>query len=148
MPSMSASADELQRRMHSARDRKKRPRLPALSLAASGQARHRQESAARLGVHRHSVAAWLRADTEGGCDHALRSQRPLPPGHQRIPAAALAALQDTRQAPHGVASSHQRRVWWADEPQGALASARVQALGRDQRHAQPKRPRPSHPKKP
>lgn len=137
MPSMTASADELQRRMHSARDRKKRPRLPALSLAASGQARHRQES-----------AAWLRADTEGGCDHALRSQRPLPPGHQRIPAAALTALQDTRQAPHGVASSHQRRVWWADEPQGALASARVQALGRDQRHAQPKRPRPSHPKKP
>ena len=66
MPSMTESADELQRRMHRERDLKKRQRLPALSLAASGPARYRQASAALRGVHRHSVAAWLRAYTEGG----------------------------------------------------------------------------------
>ena len=66
MPSMTETADELQRRMKSERDLKKRQRLHALSLAASGQARHRQAIAALLGVHRHSVAAWLRAYTEGG----------------------------------------------------------------------------------
>ena len=66
MPRIIASANELQRRMHSARDLKKRQRLHALYLAASGQARHRQEIAARLGVHRPSVAAWLRASATGG----------------------------------------------------------------------------------
>ena len=59
MPRIIESADELQRRMHSERDCKKRQRLHALYLAASGQARHRQEIAALLGVHRPSVAAGL-----------------------------------------------------------------------------------------
>ena len=71
MPRISDSANELQRRRHSARDRKKRQRLQALYRAASGQARHRQEIAALLGVHRHSVAAWLRAYATGGLDYAL-----------------------------------------------------------------------------
>jgi len=66
MPRMTESADELQRRMQHEPDRKKRQRLHAFYLAASGQARHRQEIAALLGVHRHSVAAWFRAYAEGG----------------------------------------------------------------------------------
>ena len=111
MPQMTETADELQRRMQSEPDHKKRQRLPALSLAASGQARHRQAMAALRGVHRHSVAAWLRAYAEGGFDHTLRSQRPLPPVHQRSTAAAFAALQDKLQDPHSLASSHQMRAW-------------------------------------
>ena len=71
MPRIIASANELQRRMHSERALKQRQRLQALYLAASGQARHRQEIAALLGVHRHSVAAWLRAYATGGLDYAL-----------------------------------------------------------------------------
>jgi hypothetical protein len=67
--------------------------------------------AALLGVHRHSVATWLRAYAEGGLDYTLRYQRPLPPVRQRITAAALAALQDTLKDPHGFASSHQMRAW-------------------------------------
>ena len=55
MPRITESADELQHRMQSELDRKKRQRLQAFYLAASGQARHRQEIAALLGVHRHSV---------------------------------------------------------------------------------------------
>jgi len=35
-------------------------------LAASGQARYRHEIATRLGVPRHSVAAWFTAYAEGG----------------------------------------------------------------------------------
>ena len=66
MPSITESADELQRRMKSEPDLKKRQRLHALYLAASGQARQRQEIAALLGVHRHSVAAWFRAYAQGG----------------------------------------------------------------------------------
>jgi hypothetical protein len=61
IPNITESADELQRRMKSEPDLKKRQRLHALYLAASGQARQRQEIAALLGVHRHSVGAWLAA---------------------------------------------------------------------------------------
>jgi hypothetical protein len=148
MPRMTESADELPRRMKSAPAPKKRPRLHALYLAASGQARQRQEIAALLGVPRHSVAAGFRAYTEGGLDHVLRSQRPLPPRHQRLTAAALAALHDTLQDPHGFASYHQIRAWLAEEHQVFLAYASVHALVRDKLRAKSKRPRPSHTKKP
>ena len=66
MPRITESADELPRRMQHEPDRKKWQRFHALYLAASGQARHRQEIAALLGVHRPSVAAWFRAYAEGG----------------------------------------------------------------------------------
>ena len=66
MPTITENADELQRRMKRVPDHKKRQRLHAFSVAASGQARYRQEIAALLGVHRHSVAAWFAAYAEGG----------------------------------------------------------------------------------
>ena len=84
VPSITESADELQQCMKSEPDLKKRQRLHALYLAASGQARQRQEIAALLGVHRHSVAAWFQAYTEGGLERALSYQiapAPCPPAH-------------------------------------------------------------------
>ena len=98
MPRITESADVLQRRMKSERDLKKRQRLHAFYLAASGQAHRRQEIAGLLGVHRHSVAAWFRAYTQGGLDHALSYQRPRPPVHQRITVTAFStsALASSR----------------------------------------------------
>ena len=148
MPRMTESADELQRRMQSELDLKKRQRLHAFYLAASGQARHRQEIAALLGVHRHSIAAWLRAYAQGGLDHALGYQRPQPPVHQRITATAWAALQTKLQDPHGFAGYRQIQVWLAEEHQVSLAYSSVHELVRYRLHAKPKRPRPSHTKKP
>jgi transposase len=127
---------------------KKRQRLHAFYLAASGQARHRPEIAALLGVHRHSVAAWFRAYAQGGLDHALRYQRPQPPVHQRSTVTALAALHTKLQDPHGFAGYRQIQVWLAEEPQVSLAYSSVHALVRYKLHAKPKRPRPSHAKKP
>jgi transposase len=147
MPSITESADELQRRMKSEPDLKKRQRLHALYLAASGQAHQRQEIAALLGVHRHSVAAWLAAYAEGGLDRALHYQRPQPPVHQRITATALTALQDKLQDPHGFAGYQQIRTWLAEEHQVTLAYSSVHALVRYRLHAKPKHPRPSHAKK-
>jgi transposase len=147
MPQITESADELQRRMNRELDLKKRQRLHALYLAASGQARHRHEIAALLGVHRHSVAAWFRAYTQGGVDHALHYQRPMPPRHQRITATALTALQEKLQDPHGFAGYHQIRLWLAEEHQVFLAYSSVHELVRYKLHAKPKRPRPSHAKK-
>ena len=147
MPHISESADALQRHMKSESDLKKRPRLHAFYLAASGQARHRQEIAALLGVHRHSVAAWFTAYAQGGLDHALSYQVPSPPVHQRITAPALRALQDKLNDPQRFAGYDHIRVWLAEEHQVTLAYASVHALVRYTLRAKPKRPRPSHAKK-
>ena len=147
MPRITESADELQRRMKSESDLKKRQRLHAFYLAASGQARYRQEIATLLGVHRHSVAVWFAAYAQGGLEHALRYQVPIPPVHQRITATALTALQDKLNEPQGFAGYQQIRLWLAEEHQVTLAYSSVHALVRYKLHAKPKRPRPSHAKK-
>jgi transposase len=147
LPTMHESAEELPQRMQSEKDAKKRQRLHALYLVASGQARYRKDIAPLLGVHRHSGAAWLDAYAAGGRDQALRSHVPTPPVHRRITDTALTALQEKLQEPHGFASYAQIRLWLAKEHQVALAYASVHALVRYQLHAKPKRPRPSHIKK-
>jgi len=136
MPHITESADELQRRMKNAPDLKKRQRLHAFYLAASGQARHRQEIAALLGVHRHSVAAYA----EGGGQYALHYQVPRPPTHPRITATALTALQDKLTDPQGFAGYQPIRLWLAEEHQVTLAYASVHALVRYKLRAKPKPP--------
>ena len=61
MPPLTESAAELARRRQDEPDGKKRQRLHALYLVASGQAQHRKAVAAMRHVHRHSVAAWFAA---------------------------------------------------------------------------------------
>jgi hypothetical protein len=144
---MHESAAALPPRMQSEKDGKKRQRLHALSLVASGQARYRQDIAPLRGGHRHSGAAGWDASAEGGLAQALCSHVPTPPVHRRIPDTALTALQAKLQEPHGVAGSDQIRRGLAKAPQVALAYSSVQALVRSRLHATPKRPRPSHGKK-
>ncbi len=121
LPTIHERAAALHQRLNSEPDGKKRPRLPALSLVASGPARHRQEVARWLGVPRHRVAAWLEAYATGGIDHARHSHRATPPVHRRLTDAALTARQDRRRAPHGLAGDDQLRRWVAEAPQVSLA---------------------------
>jgi transposase len=65
-PTITESADALPQHRKQAKDPKKRQRLQALYMVASGHARYRQEVADLLGVHRHSVAAWFEAYAAGG----------------------------------------------------------------------------------
>ena len=147
MPSITESADELQRRMKSEPDIKKRQRLHTFYLAASGQARQRQAIAALLGVHHHRVAAWFAAYTAGGLDYALSSPRPLPPGHRRLTETALTARQAKLNDPQGLAGDNQMRLWLAEEHHVTLAYASVHALVRYKLRAQPQMLRPSHAQK-
>src|ERR687886_471313 len=94
MPTITESVDELQRRMKSEPAGKNGQPPNGSYLAPSGQPRHRQEIATLLGVHRHSVAAWVKAYAEGGLAHALSYQRPMPPVHRRITETALTALPE------------------------------------------------------
>jgi transposase len=147
MPTITENADALHQRMKQEKDLKKRQRLQALYLAASGRAHQRQEIADLLGVHRHSVAAWFEAYAAGGLDRMLHYQVPRPPLRQRMTATALMALQEKLQDPHGFASYGQLRVWLAEAHQVTLAYSSVHALVRYKLRAKPKRPRPSHTKK-
>jgi transposase len=147
MPPIAESAAELHQRMKSEKDPKKRQRLQALHLIASGYAHSRQELATLLGVHRHSVAAWLEAYTAGGLDHALRYQVPRPPSRQRITPSALEALQERLKEPRGFAGYTQIRTWLAEQHQVHLSYSGVYAVVRGTLRAKPKRPRPSHAKK-
>jgi hypothetical protein len=94
MPTITESAAALHQRLKQATDVKQRPRVQALYLVASGPARHRQDLAVLVGVHRHSVAAWFNAYAEGGWDKMLRYHVPRPPHRSRIPPTALTALQE------------------------------------------------------
>ena len=88
MPTITESATELPRRVKSEQALKKRQRLQAFSLAASGQARHRRTIATLRGVHRPRVAAWCAAYGQGGWEQALPSRVSTPPLHRRLTEAA------------------------------------------------------------
>ena len=147
MPTITESATELHPRMKQAKDVKQRQRLQALYFIVTGHARDRQELAAWLGVHRHSVAAWLDAYAAGGLDNMLRYQVPRPPHRSRLTPTAFTALQERLQDPHGFAGYAQLRTWLAEQHQVHLSYAGVYAVVRGQLRAKPKRPRPSHAKK-
>jgi transposase len=147
MPTITESGAVLLRRMQDEPDSKKRQRLHALYLVASGQARHRKEVAAALGVHRHSVAAWFAAYAAGGVEQALRYDVPRPTRAQRMTDPALAALQAQLRTPAGFASYGHIRTWLAEQHQVQLSYSSVYALVRGKLRAKPKRPRPSHEKK-
>jgi transposase len=147
MPPITESAAELLRRMKGEPDGKKRQRLHALYLVASGQARHRKEVAVILGVHRHSVAAWFTAYAAGGVEQALRYEVPQPTRMRRMTETALTALTAQLQTPAGFASYGHIRTWLAEQHQVQLSYSSVYALVRGELKAKPKRPRPSHEKK-
>jgi transposase len=146
-PTITESADALHQRMKQEKDPKKRQRLQALYMVASGHARYRQEVADLLGVHRHSVAAWFEAYAAGGVEQMLSYQVPRPPLRQRITPAALTALHERLQDPQGFAGYGQIRTWLAEQHQVRLSYSGVYAVVRGKLHAKPKRPRPSHAKK-
>ena len=147
IPTITESATELRQRMKSEPDGKKRQRLHALYLVASGQARHRKEVAATLGVHRHSVAAWFAAYAAGGVDQALQYDVPRPTRARRMTDTALTALKECLRTPAGFASYGHIRTWLAEQHQVHLSYSSVYALVRGELRAKPKRPRPSHEKK-
>lgn len=147
LPAMHERAEELHQRMKSETDVKKRQRLHAFYLVASGQARYRKDVALLLGVHRHSIAAWFDAYAQGGLPQALSYQVSAPPIHRRMTDAALTALQAKLTEPQGFAGYDQIRVWLAEVHQVALSYSSVHALVRYKLHAKPKRPRPAHAKK-
>jgi transposase len=66
IPPIHETPAELQRLLKAERDAQKPPRLQALSLLQTQQARTRRQVAHLLGVHRETVGRWLAAYAQGG----------------------------------------------------------------------------------
>lgn len=146
LPSITESAEELQRRLRAEKDARKRQRLQALYLLATSQATSRQEVAGLLAVHRHTVRAWLAAYENGGLS-ALLTVKKAPGKRSVLSSAVRAKLQTRLHEPGGFGGYGEIQQYLASAHHVSLAYSTVHGIVRYQLQAKPKSPRRSHPKK-
>jgi transposase len=146
LPSITESAEELQRRLRAEKDARKRQRLQALYLLATGQATSRLAVAELLAVHRHTVRAWLAAYERGGL-RALLTIHQAPGKGSALSPVVRAKLQARLQQPHGFGSYREIQQYLATDHRVRLAYSTVHGVVRSQLQASPQSPRRSHPKK-
>ena len=138
LPVVAESAAELLEVRRSERDERRRERLHALWLVASGQASSRTDLARRLGRNRETLSRWLTDYTRGGLAALLRPaarRGPASQGGTTLPAdvqeavrARLAQPQGERgylalwrwaKAEHGVVLGYSRFYRWVRGQLGA-----------------------------
>ena len=146
LPPIRESPQELQRRLRGEGAAKKRQRLQALYLLASGQARSRLALAHLLAVHRHTITTWLTRYETGGLA-ALLTIKTAPGKRPAVSAHVLHHLRARLAQPRGFASYGEVQHYLAQEHQVQLAYSTVHALVRYKLKAKLKAPRRSHPKK-
>jgi transposase len=146
LPPIAESPQALQTQLRTETDPKKRSRLQALYLLASGQAPSRLALAKLLAVHRHTVQAWLKLYTEGGL-RALLTIKKAPGKRPSLTPALLTQLQARLNHARGFGSYGAIQQYLARVHKLALAYSTVHKLVRYRLRAKPKAPRRSHPKK-
>lgn len=145
-PLITESVATLQNHLRAEPDAKKRQRLQALYLLASGQATTRLALAQLLAVHRHTIRAWMTLYETGGLA-ALLTIHKAPGKVSRLTAPMREQLQARLNEPRGFASYAEIRQYLAHEHHLVLSYSAVHALVRYKLGAKPKAPRRSHPKK-
>jgi transposase len=146
LPTITESSAALQRCLRAEPEARKRQRLQALYLLASGQATSRLALAQLLAVHRHTIRAWLTLYEAGGLK-ALLTIHKAPGKVSRLTPPLLEKLHARLNEPHGFASYGAIQQYLAREHQLALSYSAVHTWVRDKLGAKPKTPRRSHPKK-
>jgi transposase len=146
LPTITESAEELQRRFRAEKDAQKRQRLQALYLLIMGQATSRLAVAELLAVHRHTVRAWLAAYERGGLQ-ALLTIKKAPGKRSTLSPTVRAKLQTRLLQPRGFGSYREIQHYLATDHHVRLAYSTVHGIVRYQLRAKPKAPRRSHPKK-
>jgi transposase len=145
-PSLVESPEHLQQQLRRELDAKRRQRLQALYLVASGQVRSRLALAQLLAVHRHTIHAWLALYEDGGLS-ALLTIKKAPGKRPAVMPGVLSKLQARLTQPQGFGSYGEIQQYLAHDHHLALAYSTVHALVRYKLQAKPKAPRRSHPKK-
>lgn len=146
LPTIHESADDLKQRLHQERDHRKRQRLHALYLLASGQAKNRSAVATLLGLDRNTIGRWLTQYRDGGLVALLAVYVPAgkPPA---LTPTQLAQLRQRLEQPDGFASYGEIQQWIATILGVQLGYHAVHTLVHDKLRARPKVARPSHEKK-
>lgn len=145
-PPIAESPQTLQSQLRTETDPKKRSRLQALYLLASGQAPSRLALAKLMAVHRHTIQAWLQL-YEGGGLSALLSIKKAPGKRSSLTPRVLTKLQARLSGVRGFSSYGEIRQYLARVHKIPLAYSTVHKLVRYRLKAKPKAPRRSHPKK-
>jgi transposase len=145
-PSIVESPAHLHQQLRREPDAKRRQRLQALYLVASGQARSRLALAQLLAVHRHTIHAWLALYKDGGLS-ALLTLKTAPGKRPAVTPAVLNKLQARLSQPQGFGSYGEIQQYLAHDHKLSLAYSTVHALVRYKLQAKLKAPRRSHPKK-
>jgi transposase len=146
LPLITEGPEQLQRRLRVEPDAKKRARLQALYLLASGQATSRLMLAKLLAVHRHTIQTWLKLYEAGGLQ-ALLTIHKAPGKRPAVSPLVLTKLQEQLAAVHGFGSYGEVQQYLARTHKIALAYSTVHKLVRYKLRAKLKAPRRSHPKK-
>lgn len=146
LPTIAEPPEVLQKQLRAETEPKKRSRLQALYLLASGQASSRQALAKLLAVHRHTIQTWLKLYEEGGLRALVTLKKP-PGKRPSLTPAVLSQLQERLAHMRGFGSYGEIQRYLADTHKVALAYSTVHKLVRYRLQAKPKAPRRSHPKK-
>ena len=146
LPIIHESADDLKQRLHQERDHRKRQRLHALYLLASGQAKNRSAVATLLGVERNTIGRWLKQYRDGGLAALLAVYVPAGKRPALAPA-QVARLRQRLEQPEGFAAYGEIQQWIATTFGVQMGYHAVHTLVHDKLRARPKVARPSHEKK-
>jgi transposase len=146
LPVITESAQSLHVQLRAETDLKKRARLQALYLLASGQAPSRLALAKLLAVHRHTIQTWLKLYEEGGL-RAVLTIKKAPGKRSSLTPRVLTKLQERLSSVQGFSSYGEIRQYLARVHKLPLAYSTVHKLVRYRLKAKPKAPRRSHPKK-
>jgi transposase len=146
LPPIAESTESLHLQLRAETGPKKRARLQALYLLASGQAASQLTLANLLAVHRHTIQAWLKLYAEGGLK-ALVTIKKAPGKPPALPPSVLPDLRARLAHVRGFGSYGEVQQYLAQTHKIALAYSTVYKLVRYRLKAKLKAPRRSHPKK-
>jgi len=146
LPPIAESTESLHLQLRAETDPKKRARLQALYLLASGQASSQLALATLLAVHRHTIQAWLKLYVEGGLK-ALLTIKKAPGKPPSLTPSVLTHLRARLADVRGFGSYGEIQQYLAQTHKIALAYSSVHKLVHYKLKAKLKAPRRSHPKK-
>jgi transposase len=146
LPTIAESTENLQLQLRAEPEPKKRARLQALYLLATGQAASRLALAKLLAVHRHTIQTWLKLYEEGGLSASLTIKK-APGKPPSVSPHVLTKLREQLSDVRGFGSYGEVQQYLARTHKVALAYSTVHKLVRYKLKAKLKAPRRSHPKK-
>ena len=146
LPLIAESPESLHAQLRVEPDVKRRARLHALYLLASGQAASRLALAKLMAVHRHTLQTWLTLYAEGGLS-ALLTRKKAPGKRPAVASRVLTDLQEQLADVRGFGSYGEVQQYLAQTHKVVLAYSTVHKLVRYKLQAKLKAPRRSHPKK-